>query len=120
MTPPNRSNTELRKRRRSFGKLEKSCVKAGTNARKPGTRSAVRPPPPNPGQTEETAMATILIVDDEELVTRVVSVSLRRQGHQIVEAHSGAEARSVARQTGSIDLVIANYALRDAKGSEIV
>jgi DNA-binding response OmpR family regulator len=66
-------------------------------------------------------MATILVLDDEELVARVIEVSLRKEGHDILAARTGAEARDIAEHRQEpIDLVIANYTLRDAKGIEVI
>ena len=37
-------------------------------------------------------MATILIVDDDPMLLRLLSIRLREEGHQVLEAASGAAA----------------------------
>jgi DNA-binding response OmpR family regulator len=43
-------------------------------------------------------MATILVVDDDEIVARSVELSLRRDGYQVSVAHSGVDGLKLARR----------------------
>jgi two-component system response regulator RpaA len=50
-------------------------------------------------------VATILVIDDDEIVARSVELSLRRSGFRVSVAHSGAEGLRKARR-GAPDLII--------------
>ena len=64
--------------------------------------------------------STILIVDDEAGLRRVLSTVLEEDGHRILSADSGRAAVKLARNETEIDLVIADYLMPDLSGLETV
>lgn len=63
--------------------------------------------------------ATILIVDDEPPIRRLLRTSLVSQGFQVVEAANGAEALAETERSRP-DLVILDLGLPDMDGSEVI
>lgn len=62
---------------------------------------------------------SILVVDDEETLRRVMTIVLEKAGHRVLSAASGSEALSLlARQT--VDLVISDIVMPETDGIELV
>lgn len=59
----------------------------------------------SPDQAPAVAIATILIVDDNELNLDLLNRRLMREGHRTLQARDGLAALSILRE-GSIDLVL--------------
>jgi len=65
-----------------------------------------------------TDSATILLVDDEESVQKLLTYPLERDGYRVVQAHDGDEA--IARfDTEEIDLVVLDVMLPKLDGLEV-
>jgi DNA-binding response OmpR family regulator len=64
------------------------------------------------------AVQTILIVDDDYEINELISLSLKREGYQVISAYDGHEALSMAKQH-SPDLVILDVLLPGMDGFEI-
>jgi len=65
--------------------------------------------------------ASILIVEDDELLRPVVARVLRRNGYEVVEAASGTEAEERALAHGmAFDLLLVDVGLPDLSGPEVV
>ena len=64
--------------------------------------------------------ATILLVDDEELVRDGTADMLRDIGYEVITAASGAEALSVLRSVPELDLLISDYLMPGMNGVELV
>jgi two-component system response regulator AtoC len=60
------------------------------------------------------SVRTILVVDDDELIRWSLAERLRADGHQVLEAGTGAEATSCGEQ--GPDVVLLDYKLPDADG----
>jgi len=62
-------------------------------------------------------MATILVVDDNELIRELISRRLGRQGYAVVEAEDGSSGVTKARAV-SPDLILMDLCLPDIDGIE--
>ena len=64
-------------------------------------------------------MATILVVDDEPVLLRVLSAALRDARYTVTTANGASEALKLARNT-SFDLVITDLIMPDKEGLEMI
>lgn len=64
--------------------------------------------------------ATILVVDDEPNLRRVLSAVLARDGHEIVVADGGRDAIRKAKAQHKLDLLITDYLMPDMNGLEVL
>ncbi len=71
-------------------------------------------------QHEDTAKATILLVEDEDIVRRTVGRSLRRLGYRVLDANNGQEAiRRYADYRGRVDLLLTDVVMPGMNGREL-
>jgi CheY-like chemotaxis protein/two-component sensor histidine kinase len=70
---------------------------------------------PAPRQDEETR---VLIVDDDRLVRRFMTESLRSLRYQVLDAESGAEALEIL-ETTRVDLLLVDFAMPGMNGAEV-
>lgn len=63
----------------------------------------------------------VLVLDDEEIIRRLVKTFLERQGGYVVlEASTAAEARKIVEDHGhKMQTLVIDYTLPDGKGSEV-
>lgn len=61
----------------------------------------------------------ILIVDDEEVLQDILSSLIRKEGHQVLAAHSGEEALSLLERE-EVDLVLLDLMLPGISGQEVL
>jgi signal transduction histidine kinase len=81
-----------------------------------------------PGETDHDEVnlqvavghATILLVDDEELVREGTAEMLRDIGYHLLTAASGGEALSLLRGDDGIDLVISDYLMPGMNGVDLI
>ncbi len=64
---------------------------------------------------------TILLIDDEPMVTDICEMMLKRLGHKVLKAHSGSEGIEIfmANKT-RIDLIISDFNMPAMNGREVV
>ena len=64
-------------------------------------------------------MAKILIADDEQLIRKLISDCLTKEGHQVLEAEDGLQALSVFRSNRDISLCILDIMMPEIDGWEV-
>lgn len=69
--------------------------------------------------TKQPRRASILIVDDENLVRSATAEMLREMGHSVIEASSGSAALDRLNSREEIDLLITDYLMPGMRGSEL-
>ncbi|HEX2250194.1 MAG TPA: response regulator [Gemmatimonadales bacterium] len=75
---------------------------------------------PHPEETEPPGRATVLVVDDEEMVRRLAARMLVTFGYRVLEARSGQEAvRLLRRGAHRIDGVLTDVAMPGIGGREL-
>jgi len=63
---------------------------------------------------------TVLVVDDEEMITQVAGEILEKIGYEVLSANSGKEAIDLYKgRRGSIDLVILDMIMPEMSGTEV-
>ena len=60
----------------------------------------------------------VLVCDDERHIVRLIQVNLKRQGHEVITASTGAECLAKARSEKP-DLVVLDITLPDIDGYEV-
>ena len=64
--------------------------------------------------------ATVLVVDDEPNLRRVLSAVLARDGHEVLVADGGRDAIRKAKAQHKLDLLITDYLMPDMNGLEVL
>lgn len=64
-------------------------------------------------------MAKILVADDEQLIRKLISDCLTKDGHQVLEAEDGLQALSVFRKNRDISLCILDIMMPEIDGWEV-
>ncbi|UYN99113.1 MAG: response regulator [Devosia sp.] len=64
--------------------------------------------------------ATILVVDDDALITLDTVALLGEMGHEAIEAYSGREALDILSKRDGINLMITDYSMPDMTGLQLV
>lgn len=64
-------------------------------------------------------MAKILVVDDDDLLARLVEQTLVEEGHEVVWAKNGAEALKLY-DPASVDLVVTDLIMPETEGLELI
>ena len=63
-------------------------------------------------------MSRILVAEDDPHILRLISMWLRRQGHEVLEARNGLIARDLARAEPA-DVLVTDVNMPDIRGDEI-
>jgi len=83
-------------------------------------REAPREAPPEATTAPRSGTGTLLLVEDEEVVRRLVLEVLRGQGYSVLAAPNAAEALDLAsRHAGTIDLLVTDVVLPGMSGAEL-
>ena len=61
-------------------------------------------------------MAKILVADDEQLIRKLISDCLTKEGHQVLEAEDGLQALSLFRQNKDINLCLLDIMMPEIDG----
>jgi hypothetical protein len=94
-----------------------------------GTRFLVRLPScsealpaerPFEERVDFTGSATILLVEDEEMVRRMTGQILEEQGYRVLAASSAPHALDLVARHGEVDLVVTDVVMPGMKGPELV
>jgi len=100
-----------------------SEVGRGTRAELWLPATAVAAAPDRPAGAMATAAgasgATILVVDDDSLISMSTVDMLEDLGHRVVAANSGEEALKVLRSDAAIDLLVTDYAMPRMNGAQL-
>ncbi|MCX6967337.1 MAG: response regulator [Verrucomicrobia bacterium] len=70
----------------------------------------------NPTQDNPPSATTILLVDDDPFMLRLMDLILRDAGYEIIQARSGEEALEKIRESHSVDLVISDVVMPGMDG----
>jgi CheY-like chemotaxis protein len=64
---------------------------------------------------------TILLIDDEPIVTDICELMLREMGHRVLKAYSGSEGiRVYEAHQNQIDLIISDYNMPAMNGQQVI
>ncbi|MFO0863990.1 MAG: response regulator [Gemmataceae bacterium] len=78
------------------------------------------PPPSKPIEAKPSPNATILLVEDEDIVRKVAGTILKRQGYKVLEARNGIEAIGLAKDYPSkIDLLLTDVIMPEMNGAKL-
>ena len=109
--------------KQSGGHIEvTSAPGAGTEVRVylPAVAEPVPPPPPVPPSAVPRGTETVLVVEDEDLVRRMMRRVLESCGYAVVEAANGSDAaRAAEAHRGPIHLLITDLMMPHQTGSEL-
>ena len=64
--------------------------------------------------------ATILLVDDEELVRKATADMLRELGHEVVEVPTATTALDILRGRDDIEIIVSDYLMPGMRGSDLI
>lgn len=70
----------------------------------------------NPSESSAQPAATILLVDDDPFMLRLMDLILRDAGYQIIQARNGEEALAAIREQPQVDLVISDVVMPGMDG----
>ena len=64
---------------------------------------------------------TVLLIDDEPMVTDICEMMIKRLGHKVLKAHSGSEGIEIFMASKTrIDLIISDFNMPGMNGQEVV
>jgi len=89
----------------------------------PVTSQAAAEPAPAEAVSRENAAAskgvTILLVDDDALISNSTAYLLEDLGHEVIEANSGTSALEVLRNGRKVDLLLTDYSMPNMTGMQL-
>jgi CheY-like chemotaxis protein len=68
---------------------------------------------------ENRPLAKILIVDDQDVVVKVVLAAVRSLGHECTVANSGEQAIEAGQSAEKVDLLIVDHSLPPNRGRDV-
>lgn len=85
----------------------------------PTSAIPVRQAEPQPTAVAKAGPATILVVDDDALISMSTTAMLEDLGHVALEASSGAKALKILSGETRVDLVLTDYAMPGMTGADL-
>ena len=86
----------------------------------PASESTAEPAAPLPHAYEDRGHETLLVVEDESLVRRILASELRSQGYTVLEAGDGEEGLRAAREFhGRIDALLTDLVMPRMGGADL-
>jgi signal transduction histidine kinase len=74
-----------------------------------------------PAESKGVASATVLLVEDETPLRKLISQVLKSAGHNVLDAAGGEEALAISvRHAGTIDLLLTDVVMPGMKGTDLV
>jgi two-component system cell cycle sensor histidine kinase/response regulator CckA len=70
-------------------------------------------------ETDLRGTETILLVEDDVMVRRLLSATLEANGYTVLQASDGAEALEVARKASAIDILLTDVVMPTVNGVEV-
>ena len=83
----------------------------------PATREAVAPSVPAASKSSNGCSGTILLVEDDRAVRRLVTLALRKHGYRVLEAGSGREA--LERIGEPFDMLLSDVVMPEMNGAQL-
>ncbi|MFX1765707.1 ATP-binding protein [Paraburkholderia sp. A1RI-2L] len=86
------------------------------------SRAPCAPEPPERASQESAQLvgrATILLVDDDALISTSTAYLLEDLGHEVIGANSGEDALDVLRNEQKVDLLITDYSMPKMNGAQL-
>jgi len=111
--------------KQNHGHIEvESCLERGTTFRvylpRLGAPASQPDPDPEPTPTMPAGKGTILVVEDEEMLRRLVANLLESNGYHLLTAHSAEDAlRRCQEHPGRIDLLLTDIVMPGKSGREL-
>jgi chemotaxis family two-component system sensor histidine kinase/response regulator PixL len=78
------------------------------------------PRSPEPEIPNDTAISTILVVDDSAALRRTLALTLQKAGYRVLQAKDGREALEQLQQSSGIQLVICDVEMPNMNGFEFL
>ena len=86
--------------------------------RAPKQNGVVSNPPP--ARPSHTGVGTVLVIEDDDAVRRVVERLLIREGYRVIAAASGEEALAAVEHEAALDVVLSDVMMPNMTGPEVV
>jgi PAS domain S-box-containing protein len=86
----------------------------------PASAPAVAEPMPAPGPAANEATATILLVEDEQVVRELIAAGLESEGYTVIAKPAPAEALAYVEEGGVFDFLITDVVMPGFSGGELV
>jgi signal transduction histidine kinase len=100
------------------GTTVRLTLRAGLANAAPGTTRPGLGQPSSPDSPETGQLASVLVVDDDRLVRRFMTDSLRGLGYEVIDAADGPAALEILQQR-TFDLLLVDFAMPGMNGAQV-
>ena len=80
---------------------------------------AEQPATPQPAQPKAESKITILVVDDDALISMSTALMVEDLGHEVLEVNSGNQALDILRNERRVDLLITDFSMPKMNGEQL-